>query len=87
MRYPMGKKITRYMNAIKKTYAEYVLPDGLMKEITFYAETGYKNKVFTKAFYRHRVDKLKSVERQFLGNEIETVEFFNNGRKDCLRSK
>jgi hypothetical protein len=82
----MGKKMTRYMNALKESYAEYILPDGLIERITFYAEPEYKNKMFVKEFYRHRVDKLISLEIRFSVDKNEIVEYFSSGRKDCLKS-
>lgn len=86
MLYPMGKKITRYMNALKESYAEYISPDGLMETITFYAEPEYKYKIFVRELYRHRVDKLISLEMRFSDNRSEAVEYFSSGRKDCLKS-
>jgi len=86
MLYPSGKKVVSYMNALKEYYSDYVMPDGLIEKTTFYAEPDYANITFIKEIYKHRVDKLISVERNYTDNEEETVEYFTIGRKDCLKS-
>lgn len=85
MLYPTGKKIVQYMNALKESYGEYIMPDGLVTKITFYAEPDYVKKKFVKEIYQHRIDKLISVEIRYTDDEIETTELFSDGRNDCIK--
>lgn len=85
MLYPDGKKIVPYMNALKENYADYVMPDGLVEKTTFYAESNYVNIQFVKEIYKHRIDKLLCVEITHATENIETIEYFSNGRKDCMK--
>lgn len=85
MLYPSGKKIVPYMNAIKESYADYIMPDGLIEKITFYAKSDYRKKIFIKEIYKHRIDMLISIEIRFTDKEIVTTEYFISGRKDCLK--
>lgn len=83
--YPTGKKIVPYTNALKESYGEYIMPDGLVEKTTYYAEPDYANKTFVREIYKHRTDKLISVEIKYSGYEVETTEYFSGGRKDCLK--
>lgn len=85
MLYPSGKKIVPYMNALKEYYADYVMPDGLVEKSTFYAGPEYAYKQFMKEVYKHRTDKLICFEVKYTGDEVESVEYFSSGRKDCLK--
>lgn len=85
MLYPTGKKIVPYTNALKESYGDYIMPDGLVEKTTFYKEPDYANKTFVKEIYKHRIDKLICVEIKYADDEIETTEFFSSGRKDCLK--
>lgn len=85
MLYPSGKKIVPYMNAIKESYADYIMPDGLIERITFYAKSNYRTKIFIKETYKHRIDMLIGVEIRYINKEIETTEYFTSGRSDCLK--
>lgn len=87
MLYPSGKKIVQYMNAFKESYADYIMPDGLIEKTTFYAEPNYKNKSFVKKIFKHRLDNLISVDIKHTSKEIETVEYFSSGREDCIKSR
>jgi len=89
MLYPNGKKIVRYMNAIKVFYADYIMPNGLVKKTTFYAKPGYLNKIFVREIYKNRIDKLMCTDTNYavegsLGTE--TIEYFRPGRDDYLKS-
>ncbi|VVC24351.1 Hypothetical protein CINCED_3A009486 [Cinara cedri] len=85
MLYPTGKKIVPFMNAVKEYYADYAMPDGLIEKTTFYAEPDFDNKTFVKEVYKHRIDKLIGVEIKYGAEKFETTEYFNSGRKDCLK--
>jgi len=87
MLYPTGKKVVSYMNALKEYYGDYIMPDGLIEKTTFYAEPDYASKTLVKEIYKHRADKMISVETNYnTDKEVETVEYFTIGRKDCLKS-
>jgi len=86
MLYPNGKKIVRYMNAIEEFYAEYVMPDGLVKRTTFYTEPKYLNKSFVQEIYKKRIDKLICTDTKYTIEETETIEYFRPGRDDYLKS-
>lgn len=73
------------MNALKESYADYVMPDGLIEKTTFYAEPDYKSELFIKEIYKHRLDKLISVDTKFTSDDVETVEYFSNGREDYVK--
>lgn len=73
------------MNAVREYYADYVMPDGLIEKTTFYAEPEYTMKSFVKEAYKHRKDKLIEVKVKYSTEKIETTEYFNSGRKDCLK--
>lgn len=75
------------MNAVKEFYTDYVVPDGLIEKTTFYAGPDYTNKTFVKEIYKHRTDKLIGVEVKYTTGKIETTEYFNSGRKDCLKGR
>jgi len=86
MLYPNGKKIVPYMNAIKEFYADYIMPDGLVKRTTFYTEPEYLNKIFVQEIYKNRIDKLIRTETKYAFEETETIEYFKPGRDDYLKS-
>jgi len=86
MLYPSGKKVVTYMNAIKEFYADYIMPDGLIEKTTFFTDFEYVNKTFVIEIYKHRIDKLISVETKYTTKENETVEYFRSGRDDFLKS-
>ncbi|CAI6342726.1 unnamed protein product [Macrosiphum euphorbiae] len=86
MLYPSGKKVVTYMNAIKEFYADYIMPDGLIEKNTFFTDSEYVNKTFVTEIYKHRIDKLISVETKYTTKENETVEYFRSGRDDFLNS-
>jgi len=73
MLYPGGKKVVTYMNAIKEFYADYIMPDGLIEKTTFFTDFEYVNKIFVTETYKHRIDKLISVETKYTSKENETV--------------
>lgn len=85
MLYPTGKKITLYMNALKESYGDYIMPDGLVEKTTFYKDPDCANKTFVKEVYKHRIDKLICVEIKYTDDETETTELFSCGRNDCLK--
>lgn len=85
MLYPTGKKVVRYLNALKEFYADYVMPDGLIERTSYYAEPEYTTKSFVKEFYKHRTDKLIGIEIRYTDETVETEEYFTDGRKDCLK--
>jgi len=84
MLYPSGKKVVTYMNAIKEFYADYIMPDGLIEKTTFFTDSEYVNKTFVTEIYKHRIDKLISVETKYTTKENKTVEYFRSGRDDFL---
>ncbi|XP_022183400.1 dynein regulatory complex subunit 7-like isoform X2 [Myzus persicae] len=86
MLYPSGKKVVTYMNAIKEFYADYIMPDGLIEKNTFFNDSEYVNKTFVTEIYKHRIDKLISVETKYTAKENETVEYFRSGRGDFLKT-
>lgn len=75
------------MNAIKEYFADYVMPDGLIEKTTFYAQSDYVKILFVNEIYKHRIDKLIGIEITYTKNEVETIEYFESGRNDCLRGK
>ncbi|XP_025200554.1 LOW QUALITY PROTEIN: dynein regulatory complex subunit 7-like [Melanaphis sacchari] len=85
MLYPNGKKIVPYMNAIKEFYADYVMPNGLIKRTTFYTEQEYLNKIFIQEIFKNRVDKLICIDTKYTVKGIETIEYFKPGRDDYLK--
>lgn len=87
MLYPNGKKVVLYMNAIKEYFADYVMPDGLIEKTTFYDQSDYVKILFVNEIYKHRIDKLIGIEITYTKNEVETIEYFESGRDDCLRGK
>lgn len=86
MLYPNGKKIVPYMNAIKEFYADYIMPDGLVKRTTFYTEPEYLNKIYVQEIYKNRIDKLICTETKYAIEGTETIEYFRPGRDDYLKS-
>jgi len=86
MLYPNGKKIVPYMNAIKEFYADYIMPNGLIKRTTFYTEPKHLNKTFVREIYKHRIDKLMCTDTKYEVEETETIEYFRPGREDYLKS-
>lgn len=77
------------MNAIKEFYADYIMPNGLVKRTTFYTEPEYLNKTFVQEIYKHRIDKLICTDTKYdvEGSlETETIEYFRPGRDDYLKS-
>lgn len=73
------------MNALKEYYADYIMPDGLIEKTTFYADSDYANKLFVREVYKHRLDKLISVDMKYTSNDVEIVEYFSSGREDCIK--
>jgi len=74
------------MNAIEEFYADYVMPNGLIKRTTFYTEPEYLNIIFIQEMYKNRVDKLICVDTKYDVEETETIEYFRPGRDDYLKS-
>jgi len=87
MLYPNGKKIVPYMNANKEYYADYIMPDGLVKRTTFYTEPEYLKKTFVQEIYKNRIDKLICIDTKYAVEGTETIEYFIPGRNDYLKSK
>eukprot|EP00102_Acyrthosiphon_pisum_P008125 XP_003244287.1 PREDICTED: dynein regulatory complex subunit 7-like [Acyrthosiphon pisum] len=88
MLYPNGKKIVQYMNAIKEFYADYIMPNGLVKRTTFYTKPGYLNKIFVREIYKNRIDKLMCTDTNYADEGTlgtETIEYFRPGRDDYLK--
>ncbi|XP_050441567.1 dynein regulatory complex subunit 7-like [Adelges cooleyi] len=86
MKYPAGKKVVMYSNAIKECYADYVMPDGLVKRTTYYEKQDRANKTFVKEVYKHRIDRLVRIDITYTTEETENVEYFSSGREDCLKT-
>lgn len=74
------------MNAIKEFYADYIMPDGLIEKTTLFTDFEYVNKIFVTEIYKHRIDKLISVETKYTTKKNETIEYFSSGRDDFLKS-
>ncbi|VVC24088.1 Hypothetical protein CINCED_3A019886 [Cinara cedri] len=85
MLYPNGKKIVLYMNAIKEYFAGFIRPDGLIEKTTYYTKSDYMKKLFVNKIYKHRTDNLIAIEKNYTSKGIETIEYFESGRKDCLK--
>lgn len=74
------------MNALKEYYGEYIMPDGLVEKTTFYDGPDHTSKTLVREIYKHRLDKLISIEVDYTKERVETVEYFTIGREDCLKS-
>ncbi|XP_025205390.1 dynein regulatory complex subunit 7-like, partial [Melanaphis sacchari] len=86
MLYPSGKKVVTYMNAIKEFYSDYIMPDGLIEKTSFFTNSDYVNTTFVTEIYKYRIDKLIRVETKYTTKEKETVEYFESGRDDFLKT-
>ena len=85
MRCPHGKREFVDENARTEIFAEYLRPDGRVKEVTFYEDYELDVKQVAVESYAHRNDKLIKREIKFTAEFDQVDEIFLPGRLSELR--
>lgn len=84
-KYPGKQKQIRYKDALLELYAEYFMPDCLVKRITLYKDEEHKEIMEIHCYYEHRKDLLQRRSIYYIedgGEKYERVhEWFAPGRR------
>ncbi|XP_056137908.1 dynein regulatory complex subunit 7 [Lampris incognitus] len=83
-RWPGGVKVTQYCQAKLERFAPYLLPDGLVTQLTTYQDLECTEVTMVKEWYQHRHDHLQ--ERQLNKSTNVTTEYFRPGHSFHLQS-
>lgn len=85
MRCPHGKREFVDENARTQIFAEYLRPDGRVKEVTFYEDYELDQKTLVVEMYAHRNDKLIKRETKYTAEYDQIDEIYLPGTSSELR--